>query len=227
MKRIVLALVAPAMLLSAPGIALAAHHHGHGRHAAHHARRHARRARHGGLVRFGDPTAPAGPRSGTPSGPTGTAPTGATPTTPTPPTGEPAGKVLTFENGVLTIELTGGTKVSGQVTEGTRLICVPATPPPSTGGDDQGGGDDAPGVPSGEHGGPAAQAPSGGWGGGDNQQGAGNDGQGMDEQDMDSEDDDQQQGCETSALIAGAVVREAELNLSSAGAVWERVVVVH
>jgi hypothetical protein len=222
MKRIVLALVAPAMLLSAPGIALAAHH-GHGRHA-HHARHHARRARHAGLVRFGDPTAPAGPGSGAPSGPTGTAPTGSTPTTPTTP-GEPAGKVLTFENGVLTIELTGGTKVSGQVTESTRVICLPATPPSSTGDDDQGGGDDGPGTQSGEHGGPASQTPGGGWSSENGQQGAG-DGQGMDEQGMGSEDNGQQCCEAASALVAGAVVREAELNLSSAGAVWERVVVV-
>lgn len=220
MKRIVLALVAPAMLLSAPGIALAAHH-GHGRHA-HHARRHARRARHT-LVRFGDPAAPAGPVSGTPSRPS--APTGPTPANPTAPTGEPAGKVLTFENGVLTIELTGGTKVSGQVTEGTRVICLPATPAPSTGDDDQGGGDDAPGTQSGEHGGPASQAPGGGWSGENGQQGAG-DGQDMDEQGMGSEDNGPQCCEAASALVAGAVVREAELNLSSAGAVWERVVVV-
>ncbi|MFI5004165.1 MAG: hypothetical protein ACHQE6_04045 [Solirubrobacterales bacterium] len=223
MKRIVLALVVPAMLLSAPGIALAAHH-GHGRHAAHHARRHAGRARHARLVRFGDPTAPAGPGSGTPPAGTGAAPTGATPTTPTP-AGEPAGKVLTFENGVLSIELNGGTKVSGQVTESTRLICLPATPPPtSTGGDDQGGGDDGSGVQSGEHGGPASQPSSGGWSGEDNQQGQQGAG---DEQDMDSEDDGQQQSCETSALTAGAVVREAELSLSGSGAVWERIVLVH
>ena len=242
MRRIVLAAVVPAMLLTAPGVALAAHH-GHGRHAARHARRHARRAKHDHLVRFGDPAA-ASTGSAPTSGSTGA---GGAPTSPAAPstqatTGETAGKVLTFENGVLTIELNGGEKVSGQVTERTELICVPATPPTSTGGDDQsgdsqgggnqgggnqggddqGGGDDNSGAQTGEHGGPPSQvSPGGSWSGEGDQQLA--DGA----QNMDGEDDDQQQGCETTALTAGAVVREAELDLTGAGAVWERVVVIH
>ncbi len=225
MKRIVLAAVVPAMLLTAPGAALAAHH-GHGRHAARHVRRHARRAKHDHLVRFGGPVGPssAGSNSTGPKG-AGGAPT--SPSSPTAPsaqatTGQTAGKVLTFENGVLTIELNGGDKVSGQVTERTKLICVPAAPPTGTGGDDQGGGDDNSGAQTGEHGGPSSQdSPGGGWRGEDDQQGA--DGA----QGVDGDDDDQQQGCETTALTAGAVVREAELDLTGAGAVWERVVLIH
>ena len=75
---------------------------------------------------------------------------------------------------MLTITLTGGTEVSGKVTEGTELECESATPP-TGGGDDQGDGD----------GGAAS--------------------------------------CTAAALVPGAVVREAELRVSSARAVWVKV----
>ncbi len=176
-------------------------------------------------MRFGDPTVPSGTGSGSTSGlaGAGAAPAGPTPTTPTS-TGETAGKVLTLENGVLTIALNGGTRVSGQVTERTGLICLPATPPTSTGGDDQGGGDDASGGQEGEHGAlPSQPSSSGVWSGEDHQQSEGDEG---DEQNTDNEDN-QRQGCETTALTAGAVVREAELSLTSSGAVWQKIVLVH
>lgn len=218
MRRIVLAAVVPAALLSAPGTALAHHHHGHAHRAQHHARRHA--LRHSHLLRFGAFTAPAGSPAGSPSAPSSPTPT----PTPTPP--QPAGKVLTFEGGVLTIALTGGEKVSGKVTEETRLICVPATPAPSTepGKDDQGGGDDNATQRPGENGGPGQMAPGQPNGGADHQdQNDNEDDQGGDWDDQDG----QPQGCETTVLTAGTPVLEAELNIGPAGAVWESLVIVH
>ncbi|HWX45222.1 MAG TPA: hypothetical protein VNY52_07850 [Solirubrobacteraceae bacterium] len=180
-------------------------------------------------MRFGDLTGPSAPGSGTPTG-TSTTPGSTSPTSPTTPTGESAGKVLTFENGVLTIELTGGAKVSGQVTERTRLICIPATPPTptGTGEDDQGGGDDQSGDQEGEHGGPppwqSSTSSDGGWGGEDHAQAGGDEGD--DQMDMNDEDD-QPPSCETTALAPGATVRGAELSLTGSGAVWEWVAVIH
>ena len=41
--------------------------------------------------------------------------------------------------------------------------------------------------------------------------------------DQDAGDDDAQQACTTTALTSGAKVGEAELAITSAGAVWENV----
>jgi hypothetical protein len=195
MKRMLLMAVTSSVLaLAAPTVA-SAHHAKH--HGASH-KRHAKRAR---VVTFGTATlTPA-------SGPTTTSPT------PTTPTGETAGTVKSFEKGVLTITLKDGTTVSGMVTEDTRLECQSATTTPTTGGDDQGAGDDQNPSESGEHGAATAHAADHG-----SQQGAGSsDDQG------DGSGDGGQQSCTTAALVPNAVVGEAELKLSSAGAVWEKV----
>ena len=111
-----------------------------------------------------------------------------------------AGTVQSFSGGVLTILLAnGGSTVSGQVTNATEIECKAPEP---TGmhshdqGDDNGGGDDQ----------------------GDNNQGDDDQGQGDDEPGG--------QSCDSSNLTHGAVVREAELNLSSAGAVWQKLELV-
>jgi hypothetical protein len=39
-------------------------------------------------------------------------------------------------------------------------------------------------------------------------------------------DDGGQEGCTTAALVAGAKVGEAELELTGSGAVWEKVILV-
>src|SRR5689334_12811000 len=155
MKRMLLLAVTSSLLaLAVPGVA-SAHHHKHGkRHASTH-EHHANKAR---VVTFG--TLSPGP--------------GATNTTSSVPQGEPAGKVASFENGVLTITLADKSTVSGKVTEDTRLECTSASAQPSTGHDDQGGGDDANGRESGEHGGPWTAHAS------DDQQGQGDDDQGDD-----------------------------------------------
>jgi hypothetical protein len=139
------------------------------------------------------------------------APSTSSPTTPTTPATETAGKVTSFKEGVLTITLTDGTPVSGKVTEQTELHCTPATP--GSGGEDN---DDQSGSGEGDQGSSgearasessrnlAHVADNGGDGGGD---GA----------------DEGQQSCTTAALVEGAMVREAELSITSAGAVWDHV----
>ena len=140
----------------------------------------------------------------------GSASTATTPTTPTPTDEENAGTVESFEGGVLTIKLADGSKVKGKVTEDTELHCVPATPPSgTTGDDDQGDGGD-----------------QGSWSSGD--QARASDFQPSDQGGQDPGDDDgAQETCAPELLKKGALVREAELELSGAGAVWERVVLVH
>jgi hypothetical protein len=201
MRRMLLTAMASSMLvLAAPGMASAAHN-GKRHHGAQHASRHARHAKGARLVRFTASTTPGAP-SGTPAT--------------TPPTGETAGTVTSFTGGVLTITLTDGTVVSGKVTEGTELRCKSAAPPTTeTTGDDEGGGDDQSGSDGAEHGGGFTDGQAGrqhdsqgGEGRGDGQDGNGDEGE---------------ESCTTTALVPGAVVREAELRVSGAGAVWEKV----
>lgn len=214
MRRIVMALASViAFALAAPGVALA-HHHGHafgpGRHGRHRGLHHARGAR---VIRF-TPAEEGKGASTTTSKEGGTEP-------------ESVGTVASFENEVLTIKLSDGSTVSGKVTEDTRLVCISSTS--SQPDDDQGAGDDQsadgegnsggdegstedPSGEGGEHGGQSAHDSSfdeGGWNNG--------------------EDDDQGsiQACETTALVQGATVREAELRLTSSGAIWESVVLIH
>lgn len=202
MKRTLLTMVASSMLVFAvPAVASA--NHGKHHHGARHANSHRRHAKGARLVTF----APA-------AAPVSDAP--ATPATPTTPADETAGTVTSFTNGVLTITLTDGTVVSGKVTEQTELRCTPATPPTTSGDDDQRGGDDQGGGASGEHGGPSVSGQVGASQRSDFQ-GGGDGGDGSDDNHGANE------SCTTAALVAGAMVREAELSLSSAGAVWEKV----
>lgn len=182
MRRMLLLAVTSSLLaLAVPGVASAHHKHGN-RHASTH-KRHAKRAR---VVTFGS-----------------LSPAQGSPTTTSGPSGEPAGKVASFENGVLTITLADKSTVSGKVTEDTEIECTSASAQATTTHDDQGGGDDAGGRDSGEHGGPLTAHAS--------------DSQG------DQGDDDGQSSCTTAALVANAVVAAAELKIGGAGAVWEKV----
>jgi hypothetical protein len=124
MRRILGApLASLALALAVPGVALAARHGRRHHHATSHFSSHHRHGKH--LLRFGSASTPTSP----------TAP--ATPTS-----GENAGTVESFENGVLTVKLADRSMVKGKVAEDTDLRCVPATPPSgSTGDDDQGDGD--------------------------------------------------------------------------------------
>jgi hypothetical protein len=200
MNRMLLTTAMSAVLaIAAPGVASA--HNAKRHHRAHH--HHAKRA----TVRtFGSPLPSAGAGSTT-----------STPVTPAPDSGATAGTVTSFTGGVLTITLSNGTTVSGQVTEQTEIHCLPATPPPPVEGEDR--GDDEGGSASGDtgpsmsgHGDGVSHSDSGssGGGGGEDGEGMGGPGEG-------------DQSCTTAALVAGAVVREAELSVSSAGAVWDHV----
>jgi hypothetical protein len=199
MKRTLLAVMASSMLVFAvPAVASAAHgKHHHGARSAH-----KRHGKHAHLLTFAPKT-------------TAASRTTTSPTTPSTPSDETVGAVTSFTGGVLTITLNDGTVVSGKVTEQTKLECTPATPPTTTGDDDQGGGDDQGSGPSGEHGGPSVAGQT------DASQHSDFQGDGGDGHDGNQSGNDE--SCTTAALAPPAKVREAELSLSSAGAVWEKV----
>jgi len=195
MKRMLLMAVASsALALAAPAVASA--HHG-----KHHNSRHKRHAP-AHLVRFGT--------FGTVFGPADASGSTSVPTSPTP---EPSGTVASYAGGLLTITLKDGSTVSGKVTEQTELECHSATPPTSTEQDDQGAGDDSSGAEGGEHGSTAQGQPAAHQSSEDQQSGG----------DDQGEDEGGSSSCTTAALVPGAVVGEAELSVSSAGAVWEKV----
>lgn len=199
MKRMILPVLASSLLaLVAPAVASA--HRGH-----HHHKRHARSAR---LLNFGAASL---------SGSTGTT---SAPTQASPPN-EQAGTVESFEGGVLKIKLTDNSVVSGKVTEGTELRCQPPTPnePLADGGDEESGseggeqhGQPAPSQFASQHGDFFAHSA---------------DSQDSGDDEGDESGDQSQESCTTAALTPKTAVLEAELKLSSAGAVWEKVVIVH
>jgi hypothetical protein len=110
-----------------------------------------------------------------------------------------AGKIQMFANGVLTIALNDGSTVSGKVTPFTEIECQAAQPT----GMDQNFGDS-----------------------GDQSQSGGDQSQGDDDQGQGDDDQGEQQGGSQAcmaALVQNALVQEAELNVSSAGAVWRNI----
>ncbi len=168
--------------------------------SAHHKRHHKHHSTRARVLLFKSHTVPASP--------TNTA-------APTVPSSDPAGTVTKFEGGVLTITLGDGSVFKGKVTEQTRLECPSSTSGQADqGDDDQGGGDDqsdsrsGSSSDSGEHGGPSVIGQPSSDFQGENQ---------------DANDDDSQQACTTAALVPNAKVGEAELVITSAGAVWEKV----
>jgi hypothetical protein len=190
MRRMIMTAVATASL-AAPSAALAhngEHHRAGERH--HHRGRH----HHAHVLAF-HAQAPASSNSGT------TSPSS------TPATGDKAGTIASFTNGVLTITLNDGSSVSGKVTERTEIEC----PAPSAsaadfsghdGGDDNGfdgrgnDGSSGPGPSDGQHG------------------------------DCPGHDDnghDATEHCTSAALVPGASVEEAFLSVSSDGATWVKV----
>jgi hypothetical protein len=201
MKRMLLAAGASATLaLAAPGVAGAhkAHKSACRHHRSHHAcaLRHAHRSK---VLKFGSQAAVNAP--------------GATTTTPASPSSPvaPAGKVASFTEGVLTIELTDKSLVSGKVTESTELRCSSAASA-GAGSDDDESGDDSGGDGSSHVTSSRGDDLSGGHGDDD---GAGDD-----------EDGSAAGACTTAALVAGATVGEAELKIGPSGATWEKVELV-
>jgi hypothetical protein len=198
MRRMIVTAAALAAL-AVPGAAIAAHQGKHQRsHEARHGVHHKRHHRHAHIVRFGAVRSSV-PASGTSS---------PSPAQPSGPTDETAGTVASFTNGTLTITLKDSSTVSGKVTDATEIECrAVMASAASDGHGDQ--GDDH---------GDTGQSSSGP---GDGQQGEVS---GHDDGDADDEAPQQQAGsCTSAALVPGAVVREAELRVSSAGAVWEKV----
>jgi hypothetical protein len=141
--------------------------------------------------------------------------------------------VASYTGGVLTLTLNDGSSssVSGKVTNATRIECVSATTPPAgpgQGEDDGPGNNNGPGDDNGagddnhqgdqQGGGPpptpgAAGAPQ--WMPGE-----------------DGNDDDNENPaagappCDTSALVVGAIVREAELRIGPGGTEFESIELV-
>jgi hypothetical protein len=121
--------------------------------------------------------------------------------------GDNAGTVASFTNGTLTLKLNNGTMVSGNVSRETEIECEAAlSPGPTTtagegdGRDNRGGGDQS--------------------GDDSRDQGGRDDNGGRDEGGASAA------SCGSSALVAGAVVHEAELRVSSSGSTFTKVEVV-
>jgi hypothetical protein len=141
------------------------------------------------------------------------APSPGTPTTGAPTGNESVGKVTSFKEGKLTITLNDGTQVSGTVTEQTQVTCT-STAPSSSGvdADDQSGSSEGDQGPTQEN--QSAHADR------FRAHGASS---GADDDEPQQSSDDEQQSCGKETLAEGALVREAELKIGSAGAVWDHV----
>jgi hypothetical protein len=201
MKRIYLTAIAAsalALALAMPGVASANHH---SRHDAKRARAHHRHHHHTRTVTFA-----AHAKTTTTTAPT------TTKTEPLPGGGETAGTITSFEGGVLKITLNDGSVVSGKVTEQTEISCS-SQQEEDNDADDNGGEEG-----SGDHSTSFAHVHgddmSGGHSGDDN----GDSGDQGDEHQS-----SEPASCGTAALVPGAKVQEAELKISSAGAIWEKV----
>jgi hypothetical protein len=125
---------------------------------------------------------------------------------------ENAGKVKSFDaaSGLLVIELAkDGSLVSGTVTSGTEVECEgPAPTATTSSGDDDADDDDDSGSGSGSSG--------SGHSGDDDDHG--------DDHGGDDDGDDDEHECGAAALVAGAIVHEADLTVDSSGnAVWREV----
>jgi hypothetical protein len=126
--------------------------------------------------------------------------TSTTPTTPGSPPADAVGTVDSFTNGTLTIKLNNGSTVSGMVNNDTEIECEMAEAPENEAIHEDGDG-------GGDHSGSGDNSGSGG-----DDQGDGNDDEG-----------ENNQACSAAGLTPGAFVRGAELKISSAGAVWDKV----
>ena len=104
-----------------------------------------------------------------------------------------AGTVASFDGTKLTIQLADGSTVSGTVNGDTEIECDAADMSQTSLHRDDQGGDHSAG-----------------------DQGDNND-------NNDQGDDNEMQNCDSSSLTTGTIVHEAELKLSGAGAVWDKV----
>jgi len=117
--------------------------------------------------------------------------------TTTPVAPSPAGKVKSFNEGMLVITLADESTVSGKVNEFTDILCVkPGAPGDDQDDDDQ--GEEHHAFAADHHG---------------------------DEGDDDQGDDDGLSRCTTAALVLNAVVLGAELRIGPSGAVWKHIII--
>jgi hypothetical protein len=121
-----------------------------------------------------------------------------------------AGTVTSFTNGILTITLNDGSTVSGAVTTQTELEC---TAPQQQNQGDNDGDDNGAALTNArnDHGGGSSSGSGDDNGGGS---GSGDDNGGS---------DDGNQMCSTASLTPGTPVAEANLEISSTGASWDKV----
>lgn len=117
---------------------------------------------------------------------------------------ENAGSVESFEDGVLTVKLAGGSTISGAVTDDTEIECD-SDPGDDRGHDEQGDDEDEGHASSSDE--PGDDDP------GDDEQG----------DDDDQGEDEGNEECGTEALVAGTKVLEAELEIEGGEAFWEEV----
>src|SRR3954449_12836709 len=139
---------------------------------------------------------------------------------------EQSGVIDSFDGTILTVTLVNGDTLKGTVDSGTEIECDDATPPSTTtattrhdgesGDDNSGSGssgsDDGAEHESGDDNSGPGSTTSGSGSGDNNEQGDDNDDQG------DNEDD-----CTTASLTPQTIVKEAELHLTSAGAVFDEI----
>jgi hypothetical protein len=127
---------------------------------------------------------------------------------------ENAGTVQSFTGGVLTLSLANGSTVSGTVNDGTEIECEMADVNDMN--DMRADGDRGGAHGSGDNSGP-------GGGGDQGSRGGDNGGRGGDNGDRGDDNGNDNQNCMAADLVAGAVVRSAELRVSSGGAIWDKV----
>jgi hypothetical protein len=118
----------------------------------------------------------------------------------TPSMDDNAGTVASFDGTKLTIQLADGSMVSGTVDNDTEIGCEAADMSHQSFNRDDEGRDHNSGDDHGDR--------------GDDHGGRGDD---------NDNDDNGMENCDTSSLTPGTIVHEAELKLSGAGAVWDKV----
>lgn len=121
---------------------------------------------------------------------------------------ENAGKVTAYEDGVLTVTLFGGGELTAQVTSDTEVECrTPGETERCERGEREHGDDEDEEREDGE----------------DDEREDGEEEDDVEEQDEDEAEEREDARCSTDALQVGAVVHEAELRVSSRGAMWSEI----
>ncbi len=137
---------------------------------------------------------------------------------------EAAGTVQSFDAGVLTLALANGSTVSGRVDNGTEIECEMADVNDMN--DMRADGDRGGGHGSGDNSGPGGSGDQGSRGGDHGGRGDDNGDRGDDNGDRGDDNGERggdDQTCTAADLVAGAVVRSAELRVASGGAIWDKV----